>query len=93
MTRMPVRILVVSLFLLTMISACDWDYGHLEYFDGYPHLTNEQIGMFNYVHSISVTPPELLPEGDWGPDLPFGFGWGGGASRCHRPRLPASSFP
>jgi len=79
-TRTRICIPLFCVFFLAMTSACNWNYDHLEYFDGVPHLTNEQIGMFNYVHSISVTPPELLPAGDWGPDMPFGFGMGEGAN-------------
>jgi len=91
MTRMPVRILVVSLFFFSMTAACDWNYDDLEYFDGVPHLTNEQLGMFRYVHSISVTPPESLPVGDWGPDLPFGVGMGEGAN-MHRYNVAFTAY-
>ena len=72
MSRMRLCIPTVCIFILAITSACEWNYDHLEYFEGYPHLTNEQLGMFKYVHSIAVTPPNALPQGDWGPDLPFG---------------------
>ena len=91
MNRARICIPMVCFFLLAMTSACNWNYDNLEYFEGYPHLTNEQLGMFSYVHSISVTPPDDLPVGDWGPDSPFGLGMGEGAN-MHRYNLAFTAY-
>lgn len=62
--------------------------GSLAAFEQLPFVTNEQIGMFNYVRSISVTPPDAINAADWGPDVPFGAAAGegapGGAVNMHR---------
>ena len=53
------------------------DSGSVAAFDELPRVTNEQLGMFNYIHSISVTPPDAINAADWGPEVPFGsFGDG-----------------
>ena len=33
--------------------------GSLADVDQLPFVSNEQLGMFNYIHSISVTPPQI----------------------------------
>jgi len=62
--------------------------GSVAAFDQLPFVTNEQLGMFNYIHSISVTPPDVINSEDWGPDIPFGVAAGsgapGGAVNMHR---------
>jgi hypothetical protein len=61
--------------------------GSVEAFEQLPFVTNQQLGMFNYIHSISVTPPDDIGAADWGPEVPFGaFGSGapGGAVNMHR---------
>jgi len=63
------------------------DVGSLAAFAELPFVSNEQLGMFNYIHSISVTPPDAINARDWGPEIPFGsFGGGapGGAVNMHR---------
>ncbi len=91
MNRVRTCIPLFFLSLLVMTSACDFNYDHLEYFEGYPRLTNEQLGMFNYVHSIAVTHPNALPGGDWGPDMPFGLGMGEGAN-MHRYNVAFTAY-
>jgi len=61
--------------------------GSLAAFEQLPFVTNEQLGMFNYIHSISMTPPDAINIEDWGPDIPFGVvgsGAPGGAVNMHR---------
>ena len=62
--------------------------GSVEAFEQLPFVSNEQLGMFNYIHSISVTPPDAINSEDWGPDIPFGAAAGsgapGGAVNMHR---------
>jgi hypothetical protein len=62
--------------------------GSLAAFEQLPFVSNEQLGMFNYIHSISVTPPDAINSEDWGPDIPFGAAAGsgapGGAVNMHR---------
>jgi len=55
------------------------DSGSLAAFEQLPFVSNEKLGMFNYIHSISVTPPDDINSADWGPDIPFGAAAGGGA--------------
>ena len=70
------------------VDATDFtDAGSVAAFDELPLVTNEQLGMLNYIHSISVTPPDAINAADWGPEVPFGsFGDGapGGAVNMHR---------
>lgn len=62
--------------------------GSLATFEQLPFVSNEQLGMFNYLHSISITPPDDINAADWGPDIPFGVAAGagapGGAVNMHR---------
>ena len=62
--------------------------GSLADFDQLPFVSNEKLGMFNYIHSISVTPPDDINGADWGPEIPFGVAAGegapGGAVNMHR---------
>jgi hypothetical protein len=62
--------------------------GSVAAFEQLPFVSNEQLGMFNYIHSISVTPPDDINVADWGPDIPFGAAAGegapGGAVNMHR---------
>lgn len=62
--------------------------GSVTAFEQLPFVTNEQLGMFNYIHSISVTPPDAIDAANWGPDIPFGAAAGegapGGAVNMHR---------
>ncbi len=62
--------------------------GSVAAFEELDFATNEQLGMLNYIHSISVTPPDAINGEDWGPDLPFnvaaGSGAPGGAVNMHR---------
>jgi|GEM_PF-1999911 len=62
--------------------------GSVAAFERLPLVSNEQLGMFNYIHSISITPPDAINSEDWGPDIPFGLAAGsgapGGAVNMHR---------
>lgn len=62
--------------------------GSVAAFEQLPFVSNENLGMFNYIHSISVTPPDAINSADWGPDIPFGTAAGsgapGGAVNMHR---------
>ena len=83
---------------LVLVSACGTsgtgstadfsESGSVAAFEQLPFVSNEQLGMFNYIHSISVTPPDAINSEDWGPDLPFGVAAGagapGGAVNMHR---------
>ena len=53
--------------------------GSVAAFEQLPFVPNERLGMFNYVHSISVTPLDAINSADWGPDIPFGAAAGSGA--------------
>jgi hypothetical protein len=53
--------------------------GSVAAFEQLPFVSNERLGMFNYIHSISVTPPDAINSEDWGPDIPFGVAAGSGA--------------
>ena len=83
---------------LVVVSACEsnesnssadfTESGSVAAFEQLPFASNEQLGMFNYIHSISVTPPDDINVADWGPDIPFGAAAGegapGGAVNMHR---------
>ncbi len=62
--------------------------GSIADFDELPFVSNEKLGMFNYIRSISITPPDDLNAADWGPEVPFGLAAGegapGGAVNMHR---------
>ncbi len=88
----------VGVLALALISACGSDQTQpppdfsdsrsVADFEQLPFVSNEKLGMFNYIHSISVTPPDDINSADWGPDIPFGAAAGsgapGGAVNMHR---------
>lgn len=97
MESLKLALFTVGTLVLLMLPACasesetpsDFtESGSIEAFAELPFVSNEQLGMFNYVHSISVTPPDAINAADWGPDIPFGAAAGagapGGAVNMHR---------
>ena len=62
----PWIILISFLILAYPLTSCTPNYDSLEYFDAYPHLDNETLGMLNYLHSISITPGDSFPVTPWG---------------------------
>jgi hypothetical protein len=66
------------LLVSALVSACGSNGSHdftesgsVAAFEQLPFVSNEKLGMFNYIHSISITPPDVLNAEDWGPALPF----------------------
>jgi len=54
------------LLLLVLTAGCTPNYDNLEYFDGYPHLTNESLGMVNYFVNASMGPQDYFNLQAWG---------------------------
>ena len=90
------------LLALVLVSACGTnssqdftESGSVAAFEQLPFVSNEKLGMFNYIHSISITPPDALNAEDWGPALPFGEpdnGAPGGGVNMHRYSLAFTEY-
>ena len=46
------------------------------YFQDYPYLNNETLGLFNYIHAVSQTDPDNFNPDDWGEEIGVGIGMG-----------------
>lgn len=72
---------MICLLLLGLTLGCPPpNFDNLEYFEDYPHLTNEAIGSANYFISLGRTHPDYFPTNEWGNDSLVIPGEMGGAS-------------